>query len=307
MSKIAAIDLGTNSMRLLLCNVENGVFLNKSKEVVTTRIGKNLLKSGYMSKESMKLNIKALKDFKKTALIYGAEEIIAIATSAVRDAANKEAFLYNVKNEAGIEIKVLSGGEEAAIGMLGVTYGLPENENILIVDIGGGSTEIVLSRNKKIEYSESIDAGAVRMTESFLINDPIRFNEIESLKGDLTRLFSQCIYELKEVVLDKVIAIGGTASTAAAMFHEMESYNPDRIHNTVLELSFLNSLFDRLKSLSIKERYQLKGLEKERADVIPAGIYILKFFMEALKLQHITVSDNDNLEGAIIKYSGLLS
>lgn len=305
MNRIAAIDLGTNSMRLLLCETENGVFHDKMKEVVTTRIGKNLSESGIMSKESIRLNIEALASLKKTALNYGAEEIITIATSAVRDASNKEVFLNKVKNEVGLEIKVLNGDEEAFVGMLGVTYGLSKNENILILDIGGGSTEIVLSRNRKIEYSQSFDAGAVRMTERFIKSDPIDEENIRSLKGDLTKLFSHGLNKLSNYKLDKAVAIGGTATTAASIFHEMELYNPDRIHNTVLELSFLNSLFDKLKSMSIKERYQIKGLEKERADIIPVGIYMLIFLIEALGLQEISVSDNDNLEGTIIRYSKL--
>ena len=303
MNKIAAIDLGTNSMRLLLCEVENGVFLKKNKEVVTTRIGKNLSKSGAMSKESMKLNIEALKSLKNEAQTYGAEEIITIATSAVRDAVNKVDFLYDVKKETGLEIKVLSGNEEAIVGMLGVTYGLPENENILIADVGGGSTEIVLSRNKKIKFSQSIDAGAVRMTERFLMSDPIQDKDIKNLKENLLRLFSYSTDKLSNTELNKVIAIGGTASTAAAIFLGMELYNPGRIHNTILELSFLTGLFDKLKSMTVEERYQIKGLEKERADIIPAGIYILIFIIEALGIKKIIVSDNDNLEGAIIKYS----
>lgn len=305
MIKLAAVDLGTNSIRLLLCEVENRVFLHKSKKVVTTRIGKNLSKSGAMSKEAMETNIEALRKFKITAEDYGVEELIVIATSAVRDASNKDTFLYKVKDEVDVDIKVLNGSEEALIGMLGVTYGLPENESILIADIGGGSTEIVLCRNKKIEYSQSLDAGAVRMTEKFLINDPIEAEDIKKLKAELKRLFFNCINKLTNIKLDTAVAIGGTATTAAAIFHGMELYNPDRIHNTVLELPFLNELFDILESKTIKERYQIKGLEKERADIIPAGIYMIKFLIEALGLQQIIVSDNDNLEGAIIKYSKL--
>ena len=302
---MAAIDLGTNSMRLLLCEIENGIFLNKKKEIITTRIGKNLSQSGFMSKEAMELNIEALKCFKKFAEDFGAEQIIVIATSAVRDAANKDIFINKVKNEVGLNITVLSGNEEAYIGMLGVTYGLPEDENILIVDIGGGSTEIVLSRNKKIDYSVSIDAGAVRMTERFIKSNPIEDKDIESLRITMAQLFSEAIKKIKDLKIDKVVTIGGTATTIAAIFHGMELYNPGVIHNTVLHLPFLVELLKKLKSMDIKERYQIKGLEKERADIIPAGVFILIFLMEALKKQSFIVSDNDNLEGAIMKFSGM--
>ncbi len=305
MGKLAAIDLGTNSMRLLLCEIENGVFLNKRKEIITTRIGKNLSQSGFMSKEAMELNIEALKYFKKSAEYFGAEEIIVIATSAVRDAANRDIFINKVKNEVGVSIKVLSGDEEAYIGMLGVTYGLSADEGILIIDIGGGSTEIVLSRNKKIEYSVSIDAGAVRMTERFIKSNPIKDKDTENLKRTLKELFSEAIEKLADLRIDKIVTIGGTATTIAAIFHAMESYNPGVIHNTVLDLPFLVEMFNKLKAMDIKERYHIKGLEKERADIIPAGISILIFLMEALKKQSFIVSDNDNLEGAAMKFSGV--
>lgn len=305
MGKLAAIDLGTNSMRLLLCEIENGVFLNKRKEIITTRIGKNLSQSGFMSKEAMELNIEALKCFKRFAEDYEAEQIIVIATSAVRDAANKDIFINKVKNEVGVSIKVLSGIEEAYIGMLGVTYDLSADESILIADIGGGSTEIVLSRNKKIEYSVSIDAGAVRMTERFIKNNPIEDKDIENLRIALEHLFSEAIKKIKDLNIDKIVAIGGTATTIAAIFHGMELYNPGVIHNTVLDLPFLVEMFKELKSMDIKERCYIKGLEKDRADIIPTGVFILMFLLEALKKQHFIVSDNDNLEGAAIKFSGV--
>lgn len=303
MSRIAAIDLGTNSMRLLLCEVENGVFQNKKKEIITTRIGKNLSQSGVMSEKSMIKNIEALKYFKKKAEDFGVEDIIIIATSALRDADNKDVFLQNVKNEAGLNIKVIAGDEEAYIGMLGATYGTQIDESILIVDVGGGSTELVLSEGRFIKYSTSINAGAVRMTENYIINNPIEDKDVKILEKCLQKLFSETLTILSEKKIDKVIAIGGTATTAAAIFHEMEVYNQEKIHNTILDRIFLDELFEKLKLMSVCERYNVKGLEKERADIIPAGLYIIKFLMDRLKKDSILVSENDNLEGAVIKYS----
>lgn len=305
MSRIAAVDLGTNSMRLLLCEVEKGVFHKKKKEIITTRIGKNLSQSNVMSEKVMNKNIEALKYFKKKSEDFGAEEIIVIATSAVRDASNKDVFLQRTRDEVSIDIKVIDGQEEAYIGMLGAIYDSNKNENLLIVDVGGGSTELVLNIDGDIKYSVSIDAGAVRMTENFILTNPIEDQDIDNLRKSLDKLFYKDMTVLSEKRIDKLIAIGGTATTAAAIFHEMEVYNQEKIHNTILSNIFLNELFQKMKSMSLNERYQIKGLEKERADIMPAGIYIIKFIMNKLKKDHILISESDNLEGAVIRYSSI--
>ncbi len=307
MSRLATIDLGTNSMRLLLCEIEKGVFKKKKKEIITTRIGKNLSQSGVMSEKAMNKNIEALKYFKKKSEDFGAEEIIVIATSAVRDAVNKDIFLQKTKNETGLNIKVIDGDEEAHIGMLGATHDAGKDENILIMDIGGGSTELVLSKDGIIKYSTSINAGAVRMTEKYITNNPMDDKDIEKLKESLDELFFEALDSLSNENVDRIIAIGGTATTTAAIFHEMEVYNREKVHNTKLDKVFINKLFEKLKSMSIKERYEIKGLEKERADIIPAGLYIIKFLMDRLKKGSIWVSENDNLEGAIIRYSSIFN
>lgn len=303
MKKTSSIDLGTNSMRLLLCQVKNKTFMGKRKEMVTTRIGKDLGQSGIMSEESISNNIEALKHFKIVANNYGAEEIIVIATSAVRDARNKDIFLSRVNKEVGLDIKVLDGDEEALIGSLGVTYAMPENKNVLILDVGGGSTEIVLSKNNNIKYSTSVNAGAVRMTEAYINNNPISQEDINKLHKALKDLFSESKDVLLAEAIDKVIVIGGTATTIAAIYHQMEVYKANVVHNTILEKPYIDYLFEKLKSMKLVDRYSIKGLEKERADIIPVGIYMVRYLMEMLNIQSVTVSENDNLEGAIIKYS----
>ncbi len=303
MKKTSSIDLGTNSMRLLLCQVKNKTFMGKRKEMITTRIGKDLGQSGIMSEESISNNIEALKHFKIVANNYGAEEIIVIATSAVRDARNKDIFLSRVNKEVGLDIKVLDGDEEALIGSLGVTYAMPENKNVLILDVGGGSTEIVLSKNNNIKYSTSVNAGAVRMTEAYINNNPISQEDINKLHEALKDLFSESKDVLLAEAIDKVIVIGGTATTIAAIYHQMEVYKANVVHNTILEKPYIDYLFEKLKSMKLVDRYSIKGLEKERADIIPVGIYMVRYLMEMLNIQSVTVSENDNLEGAIIKYS----
>jgi len=300
MCKIAAIDLGTNSIRLMLCEVVDKQFKTKNKEVITTRIGKDMGHNGLLTERAMEKNIEAIKYFKKRAEEYGAEKTIIFATSAIRDAANRDVFLERVKDETGLDIMVLNGEEEAEVGMLGASYGF--DENLLVLDVGGGSTELVLGLRDKILYSTSINAGAVRMTEKYIKSDPIQQADIEELERSLEMLFCDALNQLKEKKIDKVLAIGGTATTAASIFHEAVVYDWELIHNTILTKDFLDKLFETLKSMTVKERYSIKGLQKERADIIAAGIFIIIYVLEKLNIKQVIISDNDNLEGIIIKY-----
>lgn len=304
MKKIAAVDLGTNSIRLMLCKVCDNKFVWKTKEVITTRIGKNVDNTGLLNDKAIEKNIEAIKYFKKKAENFGAEKIIFFATSAIRDALNKEYFLEKVKSEVGIDIKVLNGEEEAAIGILGASYGY-DDENLLVIDVGGGSTELVLGCNDKILYSTSVNAGAVRMTEKYITSNPIPQKDIDALEESLNGLFHDAIMHLKDRKIDKVIAIGGTATTAASIYHELKVYDWEKVHNTILDKCFLNKIFDTLKTMTIRERYDIPGLQKERADIIPAGIFIIKYIMDKLNTEQIVISESDNLEGIIIKYGDI--
>ncbi|HCJ56874.1 MAG TPA: Ppx/GppA family phosphatase [Clostridiaceae bacterium] len=244
MSKIAAIDLGTNSIRLMLCEVVGGNFKRKTKEVITTRIGKDMGHSSLLTEKAMQKNIEAIKYFMKKAEDFGAERITIAATSAIRDAGNREDFLEKVKNETGLTIKVLDGEEEAAIGMFGASYGLGKSENLLVIDVGGGSTELVLSEGENILYSASINAGAVRMTEKFIKTNPIHQSDINALEKNLDLLFRDALSFLKNKKIGRIVAIGGTATTAASIFHQMKVYDWEIVHNTILAREFLNKIFE---------------------------------------------------------------
>lgn len=304
MSKIAAIDIGTNSMRLLLCDYEKGVFKNKEKHLIVTRMGQNLNVNGTIIPEAIERNLKALELFSKKASDFGAERVIAIATSAVRDAKNRNEFLESAKARTGIEIKVISGDTEAELGIMGVLCEFDESTgDVLVIDIGGGSTELVYGSMAGIKYSKSINAGTVRMTESFFTGHPIKQNEIQNLKNRLQELFQEPISRLKDMNIKKTIGIGGTATTIAAIYHELGIYDPRKVHNTVVDIDYLNELFEKLRSMTVEQRYNVKGLQKERADVVPAGIFIMIHLLKSLGIQSFVASENDNLEGAIIKYA----
>jgi exopolyphosphatase/guanosine-5'-triphosphate,3'-diphosphate pyrophosphatase len=303
MKKAAAIDIGTNSMRFMLCEIEGNIITKKEKELIITRIGKGVSKTGIITEKSMIKNIDALKYFKNKAGRYGAHEIYAIATSAVRDASNGEAFVADALIQAGVKVRVISGEEEAELGHKGVMGEIQNpQESVLVIDIGGGSTELILGSKNKIDYSISIPAGAVRMTEQYVANNPISSEDIENMANKLNELFSEPFEHLLNKRIDRIVAIGGTATTAASIFHRLSIYDPVMVHNTVINSSFIDSTFKRLKNMTIHERYDVKGLQKERADVIPAGIYILQHIIKSLNWDNVIISENDNLEGIIEKY-----
>lgn len=303
MKKIAAIDIGTNSMRLMLCEIVDNAIAKKEKELIITRIGKDVSKTGLITEKSFVRNIDALKYFKNKADRYGAEEIFTIATSAVRDALNGEAFAADAKSQAGVDVRIISGEEEAELGLKGVISEI-ENplESILVIDIGGGSTELVLGNKDKIDYSVSIPVGTVRMTEQFVTGNPISNEDVVNMKNKLNELFKKPLEYFSKKKIDRVIAIGGTATTIAAIFHGLSIYSPAVVHNTVINNGFIDSTFEMLKDMPIQARCDIKGLQKERADVIPAGIYILKHLIEGLQKDSIIISENDNLEGIIAKF-----
>ncbi len=303
MKKIAAIDIGTNSMRLMLCEIVGNSIAKKEKELIVTRIGKGVSKTGLITEKSFIRNIDALKYFKNKADRYGAEEVFTIATSAVRDASNGEAFAADAKSQAGVDVRIISGEEEAELGLKGVMSEI-ENplENILVIDIGGGSTELVLGSKDKIDYSVSIPAGTVRMTEQFVTDNPISSEDTVNMKNKLNELFKEPLEYFSKKNIDRVIAIGGTATTIAAIFHGLSIYDPVIVHNTVINISFIDNTYRMLKDMPVQARWDIKGLQKERADVIPAGIYILQHLIEGLKKDSLIISENDNLEGIISKY-----
>lgn len=303
MKKIAAIDIGTNSMRLLLCEIVGNSIAKKEKELIVTRIGKDVSKTGLITDKALVRNIDALKYFKNKADRYGAQEVYTIATSAVRDALNGKAFAADARSQVGVDVRIISGEEEAELGLKGVMSEIENAEDcVLVIDVGGGSTELVLGSKDKLEYSVSIPAGAVRMTEQFVTGNPISIENTVNMKNKLNELFREPLEYLGKKRIDKVIAIGGTATTTAAIFHGLSIYNPEIVHNTVINTNIIDSTFRMLKDMTIQERCGVKGLQKERADVIPAGMYILQHLVEGLKKDSLVISENDNLEGIIAKY-----
>lgn len=341
MKKYAAIDIGTNSMRLLLADIEDGKIIKRKKYINPTRIGSAVDKDQRISEEGIVRNIEALGEFAQKARECGAEKVFAIATSAVRDASNGKDFIERAYDETGVTIEIISGEEEATLGYQGVVMGLKETNKegfsysdehnkvpqeepsllpILVIDIGGGSTELILGRGDQLKKVTSLNVGAVRMTERHSTTDPIRKEKHREMEADIEQISKETIEEIKGDIKNqmsqgeassapyedmvskvKLMGIGGTITTLAALDQELEPYDSDKVHNYKLTLDHIEALKEKLLTLTVEEIKNLKGIHPKRADIITAGVTILSIIMNNLGMKEITVSEYDNLEGLVYR------
>jgi len=225
----------------------------------------------------------------------GVTEIKAKATSAVRDSQNRDYFLELVKNEIGITIDCISGEEEGTYTFNGATLDI-ENP-ILLIDIGGGSTEFIYGDSSKIEYIKSFDIGAVRIREKFFQNDDFTTNYEEAKKWIIDNIKE--IEFLKDKEFD-LVAVAGTATTQVSVKEKMLSYNPSIVHKYKLSLADIRENINLFKSVNLERRKGIRGLHPKRADVIIGGTYILETIMELLNKENLIISENDILDGIMI-------
>lgn len=305
--KIGAIDIGTNSMRLLVAEYIDGKLYNREKFVNTTRIGQGVDSEGYISEEAIERNIKALKEFSDIANEKGCEYIYCIGTSALRDSKNGNEFIDLAKVETNLDVDIISGEEESNLGFIGVLQGLDDTNNILVLDIGGGSTEFILGDESGIKYAKSENVGALRMTEKFLATDPICENEFEDMSNFIEETISDTINILKEKNIRQIVGIGGTITSVSAINQELETYSMEKIHGSKVNEKELDNILQNLKKMTLNDKKNIKGLQPKRADIITAGVRILNIIMKKLEKENIIVSEYDNLEGLICQKTKKMS
>lgn len=304
--KKAAIDIGTNSVRLLLCDFESDTLSNREKKLIMTRLGKGQHDQRRLQEGPVSETLKALALFKEECQIKGYHLEGIIATSAVRDALNPEDLLGPAKDNLQMEIEVISGQLEAELGYIGAVKGFAfqDHENQLIIDIGGGSTELILGQGDRLIASTSVDMGAVRMTEGFYCVCPPHDLDIERMRHKIRELLGP--YSAKLGNADKLngIGIGGTATTLAAIALELEVYDADRVHGYHLSIAGVREIIEALKGMTLEEKKHLKGLDPKRADIILSGALILEETLMTLGITTLIVSDFDNLEGLLLRHGG---
>ena len=294
--KIGAIDIGTNSMRLLTTDLVDGKLIDRKKYVNTTRIGQGVDENGFITREAMDRNINALKEYHDICVEYGCEKIYCMGTSALRDSKNRSEFIKRAYDEASIDVNVVDGEVEAKLGFSGVARGIDIEGDILVIDIGGGSTEFIFGNKDGIKKNVSINIGALRLTEKFLLNGytEIAFSEMREF---INNQISDIILYLKENEIGCVCGIGGTITSLSAVNQNLEVYSMEKVHGSKITKEEIYKMLDRFIKCSDDERKHINGLQPKRADIIAAGTEILICIMDNLSKDEVVVSEYDNLEG----------
>jgi exopolyphosphatase/guanosine-5'-triphosphate,3'-diphosphate pyrophosphatase len=296
--RVAVIDIGSNSTRLLVADVADGRVTPIERRSTVTRLGRGVDLSGRLAAEAIEAACAAIDPYVATLQELGAERVDAIATSAVRDAENGSAFIAELRERFALSARVLDGDEEARLTYMGATSEYSPAVPTLVLDIGGGSTEMVVGEGREAAWHRSLQAGVVRHTERHLVSDPPRPVELEALAADVRGVIEAATVEAPTA--EAGIAVAGTPTSLAAIELELDPYDPKRVHGHVLELRSIQRMLSRLAATPLPQRREIRGLHADRAPTIVAGVVILVEAMRAFGLERITVSEHDILYGAAI-------
>jgi exopolyphosphatase / guanosine-5'-triphosphate,3'-diphosphate pyrophosphatase len=301
--RVAAVDLGTNSTRLLVADVEDGRVDEVARRLKITRLGEGVDERKRLLPVPIARVRNVLTDFRREAEQLGAERTLAVATSAVRDAENGEAFLGEVEWSYGFQTRLLTGDEEAQLTFRGVSTGRKVDDDTLVIDIGGGSTELVVGGPEGLSFHESLDIGGVRLTERFLHSDPPTHEELDACGAAVRELLKERVP--LEVRPGSAIGVAGTITSIAALDLGLAEYDPDRVHGHRLSREGVRAQLERLASLPLAERREIPALDPDRAPVIVAGTVILREVLDYFGLDGLEASERDILDGAALEAAAL--
>lgn len=298
--RIAVIDIGTNTTRLLVAEVSGGGYREIDRKLRFTRLGAGIDEGKQIAPTSLKRTLSAVAEYCALCGEYGVDAIRAAGTSAVRDATNREELLDGVAKLTGGEAEVLSGTEEARLTFMGATADLGA-PRCFVVDIGGGSTEFVLGEpGEEPRASASADIGSVRLTERHLRSDPPATEEILILESAIDAALEEVAVELGEVSGARLVGVAGTVTSLAALHLDVKEYRPDDTHGLRMARSQIDRLYRRLASSTLEERRREPALPPGRADVIVAGASILARIMRRFGFDSVRVSERDILDGLVL-------
>ena len=301
--RVAVVDIGTNSTRLLVADVSPaGQVVQLHRESIVTRLGEGVDANGMLGDAPMQRVFVALGRFRRTIDELGATATTAVLTSAVRDAANGAEFATAVRDGFGLDARTIDGGEEAALTFSGATSERAgDDREVVVVDIGGGSTEFVTGRDGVVGFHVSMQAGVVRQTERHLHDDPPPRSGLQALADEVRQIFADAVPQDIRERVQTGIAVAGTPTSCAAIELELDPYDPERVHGHVLQLATCEMLLARLAAMTNDERRAVIGLQPDRAPTIVAGIAMLVEILRAFDLEEIEVSEHDILRGAALR------
>jgi exopolyphosphatase / guanosine-5'-triphosphate,3'-diphosphate pyrophosphatase len=290
MSRYATIDVGSNSVLIHIVEKEatgNLKILDDQAEL--SRLGEGLQATGELKDEAIERTILALKNFMNLSNSYKVDQVAAVGTMALRIAKNSATFLKRVETECNLKIEVIPGEEEARLSYLAVKSGLGLKEgNIAIFDVGGGSTEFIFGKGDEILKRFSVNIGCIRFTEQYLKSNPVTESELESALQQIEKEFA----DLKpELTLNALVGMGGTITNVTGVMHKLAKYNPDIVQGSSISKNEIIRQIKLYQSISIEDRKSIVGLQPKRADVILAGVCIVKIIMDKLGMDNFVVSD----------------
>jgi len=304
--RVAVADLGSNTTRLLIAEVGDGTVAELDRRTEITALGRGVDASGRLDEEAIERVVGALAGYRQAIDAAEVERTVAVATSAVRDAANGDDFRADLRERFGFEVQTITGEEEARLTFLGATSRRAPGEGpVVVIDIGGGSTELVIGvAGQEPTFVVSTQAGAVRQTDRHLHDDPPSDEELAGLRGDVEAILAEAVPPALRGSVRTGIAVAGTATSLAAIDQELDPYDPDRVDGYELGLEASERMLAMLAVLPLEERREVTGLEPKRAPTIVAGAAILVEALRAFELESLAVSEADILHGAALRAAG---
>jgi len=300
-NRVAVIDIGTNSTRLLVADVTDGHVQELDRRTRVTRLGRGVDLSGNLATEAIEAVCEVIAEYVVAYEQLDVSAVTAIATSAVRDASNGEAFIAELRERFALTARILDGEEEALLTYRGATAEDPPPGPVVVIDIGGGSTELIVGTGAEVDFHTSVQAGVVRQTERHLASDPPTPSQLEELAGDVLGLISVALASRPALYVESGIAVAGTPTSLAAIDQRLDPYDPQRVHGYRLSLDSIQHMLSQLASLPLAERREVTGLDPERAPTIVAGVVILIEAMRTFGLTEVEASEHDILHGAAIE------
>jgi exopolyphosphatase/guanosine-5'-triphosphate,3'-diphosphate pyrophosphatase len=295
--RVAAIDCGTNSIRLLIADIDGNNFREIVRDMEIVRLGQGVDETGQFHPDAIARTLAAVDKFAAEIAKRGVEKIRFCATSATRDATNRHLFVDGVRERLGIELEVISGDEEAALSFAGAIKDLdPSNGPFLVVDIGGGSTEFVFGTST-VEAARSVNIGCVRMTERHFASDPATPEQIEAARSDIQAAISQAAAVVPITQAKSLVAVAGTATTVAAAALDLPEYDRYAIHLSRISAQQTHDAATMFATSTREQRLALGYMHPGRVDVIAAGSLVLSEIMKATGASEFVASESDILDG----------
>ncbi len=303
--RVAVVDIGTNSTRLLVADIaDDGALAELERRTRVTRLGDQLDESGVLDDAAMERVLTTLAEYGEAMDGHGAQQSVAVLTSAVRDAANGDEFLARVRAQHdGLDARVIAGDEEARLTFRGATSERPPGDATptVVIDIGGGSTELVIGSGGAVSFHVSTQAGVVRHTERHLASDPPTERELAALAADVRAIYEKAVPFDERETPRAAVAVAGTATSLGAIDLNLECLSPNKVHGHVVPLDACRRILERLAAVPEAQRRRVRGLHPDRAPTIIAGVVMVIEAVELFGLDAIEVSDHDILRGAALE------